>query len=68
MIERERIQEILAYALRYKALALRWKSHNDNTAQIAADQVLEHLELSNVRLTMGPPRSDHSTPGQPANK
>jgi hypothetical protein len=63
MTERERIRAILAFALRHKAAALRWKRHDDRTVEVAADQVLSHLELSNVRLTMGPPSGHHATPG-----
>jgi len=56
----ERICAILAFALRHRASALRWKRHDDGAVQIAAEPVLAHLELSNVELRMRPPAPWHS--------
>ena len=64
MTERERICSILAFALRYQAPALRWKRHDDAAVAIAAEQVLAHMELSNVELKMKPATAGHSTPGE----
>ncbi len=65
MTERERITQIIAFGLRHKSPALRWKSHDDDAPKRAAEALLQHLELSNVQLTMGPPLGHHSTPGDP---
>lgn len=64
MTERERIRSILAFALRTKAPALKWKRQDDAGPDRVAEQLLQHLELSNVTLKMGPPAVGHSTPGE----
>lgn len=64
--ERKTVLSILAFALRFKASALKWRKHNDDEAvHQAAEQVLAHMEGSNVRMKMGPPQAAHSTHSGP---
>jgi hypothetical protein len=60
--DRTTIKRALVYALRHKAF-IRWPRGSEREAEMAADRILDHLELSNVRMRMGPPRLGHGTPG-----
>ncbi len=67
MTDRDRIRSILAFALRHKVHYPSWRWPRDTEADTAraADAILKHFELSDVRLSMGAAPTPHSTPGQP---
>lgn len=60
--DRDKIKAVLVYALRHRA-GIRWARDSERDAEIAADRILDHLALSNVRMSIGEPRRAHSTPG-----
>jgi hypothetical protein len=62
-MSRDRILRIIAYALRFKVRYPGWRWPRDSEAETrrAAEALLEHLELSNVKLDQGNPPKPHST-------
>ena len=62
-MSRERILGIIAYALRFKVRYPGWRWPRDTEPETAraAAAILEHIELSNVKVTPGEAAKPHST-------
>lgn len=57
--DREIIKRALVFALRHRS-GIKWPRDTDRETESAADRILDHLELSNVRMKMGKPVPGHS--------
>jgi len=64
-MSRERILGIIAYALRFKVRYPGWRWPRDTEPETAraAEAILEHIELSNVKVEAGAAAKPHSTTG-----
>lgn len=64
-IVRERIVRIIAYALRFKVTypGWRWPRDTEDDTKRAAEAILAHIELSNVKVEAGEAAKPHSTFG-----
>lgn len=62
MDERRAILFSLAFGLRHAVTGLTWKTGNKDDAMAAAEQLLRHLEASNVQLKVGAGDRHHSFP------
>lgn len=62
-MSRERILGIIAYALRFKVRYPGWRWPRDTEPETAraAEAILEHIELSNVKVEAGEAAKPHST-------
>ena len=64
-MSRERILGIIAYALRFKVRYPGWRWPRDTEPETAraAEAILAHIELSNVKVEAGAAAKPHSTTG-----
>ena len=62
-MSRERILGIIAYALRFKVSYPGWRWPRDTEPETAraAEAILEHIELANVKVEAGEAAKPHST-------
>ncbi len=66
-MSRDRILQIIAFALRFKVKYPGWRWPRDTEAETkrAAEALLAHIELSNCKVEMGECTKPHSTYGEP---